>query len=392
MCRRRNCPPPALRLLLILTAFALPAAASAECTARGATGATLLFPYLEVDLADPQGRTTLISIQNTSGETVLTNVVLWTNCAFPAFSFNLVIEAHGVRSIDVRKLVGDGSVPASGEGTPFADCGVPPSHPGLGETELLRLQALLTGQPDPQDGFCRAALDPSGLVVGYMTADVMKECSDSIRTPLDEGYFTRDDVEGLAGSDNVLWGDFFLIDGEGNLAQGFEAVALAADGMVPEDPYGGFYLAGDDRQQLGSRYRARFFRGGAFDGSTEFLIWMAPQPYYGTAYCESTSCALGFGAYNADVLARKESGEQIAHQAVFFETITSRVELGGEELPIEGRFGSLEFELFYWGCKSGKCSPPGRDPVQGWLTPIYTAEGRFSVGVNAAAPDASCSE
>ncbi len=74
-------------------------------------------------------------------------------------------------------------------------------------------------------------------------------------------------------------------------------------------------------------------------------------------------------------------------ESMDFETATKRLALGGEELPIEARFGSLEFQLWFWTCKSGKCTPPGREPTQGWLLPIYTAQGRFSVGLNAACLD-----
>ena len=56
MCFRRLCGAARLSLLLWLTSFAGSAEAGI-CNRVNQPGATLLFPYFEVDLSDPEGRT-----------------------------------------------------------------------------------------------------------------------------------------------------------------------------------------------------------------------------------------------------------------------------------------------------------------------------------------------
>ncbi len=55
---------PGLSLLAFVTAMLVqaPAAYGADCRVGDRPAATLLVPYFEVDLEDPAGRTTLISI------------------------------------------------------------------------------------------------------------------------------------------------------------------------------------------------------------------------------------------------------------------------------------------------------------------------------------------
>ena len=63
-----------------------------------------------------------------------------------------------------------------------------------------------------------------------------------------------------------------------------------------------------------------------------------------------------------------------------------RVDVGSEELPVSEPFGILELQA-YIHC--GICSPPFF-PQQGHVAPVYTASGKFSVGLNALRLDDSC--
>ena len=214
-------------LVLILTLFTSGLAGAGECGAGRTPGATLLFPYFEVDLADPAGRRTLISIQNMSEEAVLTNVVVWTRCGPPVLSFNLALDAQANQPIDLHSLLAAGRVPTSGQDLSFPDCASPVSPQDFDEEQLASIRARLTGQPDPVDGLCYSLVtEETDLAIGYVTVDAVERCSDAIRIPFHEGYFPRDGMPGVAASRNVLWGDFFLVDSAGNLAQGFEAVSI----------------------------------------------------------------------------------------------------------------------------------------------------------------------
>src|ERR1044071_8165429 len=50
--------------------------------------ATLLLPYFEVDIANPNGVTTLFSINNASATAVLAHVTVWTDQSVPALDFD----------------------------------------------------------------------------------------------------------------------------------------------------------------------------------------------------------------------------------------------------------------------------------------------------------------
>jgi hypothetical protein len=63
--------------LLSLTCLIAASSARAEIgTADAAPAATLLLPYFEVDLANPNGIDTLISVNNASASAAVANVVL----------------------------------------------------------------------------------------------------------------------------------------------------------------------------------------------------------------------------------------------------------------------------------------------------------------------------
>jgi hypothetical protein len=80
-------------------------------------------------------------------------------------------------------------------------------------------------------------------------------------------------------TDNVLWGEWFLVTPGQAFATGNPAVHVQAD----PDAFGGgdykFYgtyvgFSGiDERRPLPSRYRARFLQGRGFSGGTRYIAW-----------------------------------------------------------------------------------------------------------------------
>ena len=67
-----------LLILLLFTAFAVPASA-ALCNLDVVPAATLLLPYFEVDLNNPNGLNTLISVNNSSAQAVLAHMTIWSD-------------------------------------------------------------------------------------------------------------------------------------------------------------------------------------------------------------------------------------------------------------------------------------------------------------------------
>ena len=87
----------------------------------------------------------------------------------------------------------------------------------------------------------------------------------------------------------------------------------------------------------------------------------------------------------AQVGAVAESGAGFFYESAALPAVTSRLTVGGETLPIDFPFGILDISPRLHYCKSAKCTPPSSEPLQTWMLPIHTAQGLFSVGLNAVA-------
>ena len=78
--------------LLLCSASSTGSLAASTCNLAEQPAATLLYPYFEVDVDDPGGRTTLLSIVNAETTTpTLAHVVLWTDWGIPSASFDLFL-------------------------------------------------------------------------------------------------------------------------------------------------------------------------------------------------------------------------------------------------------------------------------------------------------------
>ena len=370
---------PILRTLAAaLSVLALTTPLSAACGGSG-PGATLLFPYFEVDAEGHDGRTTLISVQSSSPRPHLTHVVLWSNCAVPVLDFDLYLGPYELRSIDLRSLLFAGLLPASDprdEAPP--GCGSPLALPDF-DPATLRQQ--LSGAPVGEQ--CYAAAIGDRVVTGYLTVDVVRECSPSVRTPYDEGYFGEG---GLAGDENVLAGEIFLLDSPGDSAQGLSAVSLRAEAEGGETS---FYRHGDNRQGLPAVHQAHYLNGGAFDGGTDLLYWIdqswsfpdgeAPAPW---SCARPEAMCPWSGGHRLVLRGRDEAGRQPAKpdsapQVSLRHQSLRAGRLGvGEDVPVAVSFGTLEACLGYEDVHD---EPPPRG--QSWILPVHTAEGRYSAGL-----------
>ncbi len=387
--------------LLIAVLVPLPALAgplSRSCLVGDRPAASLLFPYFEVDLAAAGGATTLISINKINDPTpepTLAHVVLWTDWGLPSLAFDVPLEAGTVQTFDLRHVLNGEIPPTGGLDTPNCFPPVPPIP-----IDTAELQARHTGQPSPSSGLCYGSgrLGPT-VATGYVTVDVARDCSPNAVPGL-TGYF--DNGEGLATNDNVLFGDFYLMDPGEDFAQGIAAVPLVADGDlfepsagdpsgVPDTFYGPWvsHDNSDDRAPLSSRHRARFLHGGDFGGTTDLLIWIAGIG----ASAEPKTCGTEpfDERYEIPVLSfnlRDEGGQLLHHEGFVPPAVTFRVPVGGDELPVPpGSFGTVEVEATLVGCR---ILIPCPTPMQSWVAPLVGALGRFSVGLEATRLDDPC--
>jgi hypothetical protein len=242
------------------------------------------------------------------------------------------------------------------------------------------------------EGKCAAQALGDQIARGYVTVDVARQCS--TLTPADPGYFGLD---GVAGNDNVLWGDFFLIDPAGDVAQGENLVRLESDParFAGRPTFYERYVGAsgaDGREPLPTVWESRYLDGGAFTGGTDLIYWrdsrVRNQPF---------SCGHPPSWYPFPwELERTVIFDEEEHPVVPFCPFTcpvvpspfpaeaGRVAVGSARLPVPFQFGWLYLDM--------KTSPVGLPAAtQSWLGSIHTAQGAFSVGYEADPRDSGCS-
>jgi hypothetical protein len=377
----RRCRLVTLSLLTLIICLAGAGAARAEmaCDLASQAAASLLLPYFEVDLENENGKATLFAVGNVDSSAVLARAVLWTNWGNPVAAFDFGLEGHAVRTFNLRDILAgrlpETRSPGARPDGRHARCSNPVALPRL---DPAALRALLTGQPSLTDGLCYgSAVDGGRLATGYVTVDVVNDCSGAAGLmPLDEGYF-RDCASGLASNDNVLWGDFFFIDPSSDHAKGERMVALHADQSrfgadeCVDPPCGNrnptsFYDARGNRMPLPRAYQTRFLEGGGFDAGTELLVWIHGRirPFR----CDAVS------ADRPTVYLESRSERGVVLGSTDIVTVQAgRLSLADTNLQLGDGFGRVEVSA----------NAPSGDDVQLWVMPLLAAEGRYSVGFGA---------
>ena len=406
----------ALTVAFALSTFAAVAPSHAGvCSIDLAPAATLLLPYFEVDLAHPDGVTTLFSVDNAAAEAVLTNVTVWTDLGVPTLSFPVYLTGYDVQTVNVRDLL-SGHLPTTGstgqdeqdlaspkgplsQDVDFASCDdfLPPAP--LGAAAVADLRAAHTGTASTALGGCAGQDLGDGVARGYITIDTVSGCSATIRTPADAGYFAAGG-SGRATDQNVLWGDWFLVDSTGNLAEGDDLVRIEAAPATFGDGdltfYGRFVgdSGVDDREPLATIWSSRYAIGGGFDGGTDFVVWRDPEDLGSGFDCNGGRPSwyplsqAGFAVFD------EEENVAIPISCPFecptitflpFPAATNRVSVGSGELPVPFDFGWLYLDL-----KSAPLAAGEPMHSQSWVGTLMSAQGRYGVGFTATPLDSSC--
>jgi hypothetical protein len=382
-----------------------------SCRVADQPAATLLIPYFEVNLDDPAGATTLVSINNASSKAALARVVLWTDWGVPTLAFDLYLTGFDVQTLNVRDLF-TGTLPRTGasvspngklsvSASDFPGCGaaggpqvVPlKSQPTvLAATDRQILRAAHTGKPvaTGQTTTCLGSVRPGGLAVGYITVDTVNRCTpvsvgSTANTPADPKYFAARGT-GLASDNNVLWGDVIFLDRKGGRVNSQTAVHIVADadafGKGDYTFYGRYvdFEGRDDRAPLSSLYYARYMQGGAF-GSTELVVWRDNR----TKEAKGGDCAKGpswapLGEYQLVTFDEQENPSEVANSNAF-PVATQKVKLGGPSIPVANQFGWVMLDLWHGD----------GEHAQGWVGVVMSnAQGRYSVGQEALRADDLC--
>ncbi len=377
-------------LLFALTVAGEAGFARTGCASGPVPAATLLIPYFEVDLGSANGPTTLVAVTNVGDHPTLAHVVLWTDWGVPTLAFDLVLARDDVQTLNLRDLFA-GNLPATG-GASFPGCTDPVTLPALDAAALTALRRQHTGLPDALDHCSGSGRSGFDVATGYVTIDVTRSCSANIRYPSSNGYFAAAG-SGIASDENLLLGDFFLVDAAQNLAAGNEAVSILADaaryGGEPATFYGGWieHSGADARAPLGTRYRARFLHGGAFTGGTDLVVWAEPS----RVAAAGVHCGERVDAVDPCQFVRFVAFDENAGRGDWTEVspvteVVRRWTVGGPEVPVTALFGFIDFEnLVVPGCNIPIDPPPVQQvPLQSLVLPLHRAEGRFAVGFNAA--------
>jgi hypothetical protein len=408
-------------VLLLASLFATVPARAVICTIDEVPAATLLLPYFEVDVANQWRANTLFSINNASASAVLAHVVVWSDLSVPVLDFNLYLTGYDVQTISLYDVL-NGRLPqtASAGQDPgdtisprgdfsqdinFASCtGFLPT-PTLRADFVDHLRLALTGQPSPTflGGRCAGRNFGDNIARGYVTVDTVNNCT--LRFPGDSGYFVND-----VTFQNVLWGDFFLVQELQNLADGNPLVHIEASLTNPETSTPGQYTfygryvgwnATDHREPLSTSFAARYVTKGTFDAGTSLLVWRDSKVNQGAFVCSTPPVWYPLGQEGLVIFDEQEQpmtttafpvSPQPQEQGLIpFPAETQRVQVGGLDLPVPFDFGWLYLDLNTTVAPAGPVPPEDPAAAQAWVVVTMSAQGRFSVGFDAIQLDSACS-
>jgi hypothetical protein len=429
----------ALCLALLCLLGVAGSASAVICVVDDVPAATLLLPYFEVNLGDPNGQTTLFSVNNASATAVLAHVVVWSDLSVPVLDFNIYLTGYDVQTINLRDILVNGVLPrtASAGQDPgdaispqgdfsqdinFASCTglLPP--PVLPASFVQHLQLSLTGQASSVLGnLCAGRAFGDNVARGYVTVDTVNNCT--LRFPGDPGYFGAGGT-GDATNQNVLWGDYFYVNPGANFADGNNLVHIEAApgtgtsalygtyGANPETSTPGQYTfygryvawtAADNREPLATNFAVRYLNGGVFSGGTDFIVWRDSKVNQGPFTCPATNGRPAWYPLGNEgiVIFDEEEQPQVPQQfpvspqpqnpsLVPFPAEAQSTHVGGTALPVPFDFGWMYLDLNTSVPAAGNNPPEDPLAAQAWVTARLTAQGRFSVGYPAVKLDSAC--
>jgi hypothetical protein len=400
--------------LALASLLALGGPAIAEiCTIDAVPASTLLVHYFEVDLDEPGGLTTLFSVNNASAAPTLAHVTLWTDWSLPTIDFDVYLTGFDVQSFNLRDFFTTGLLPQTAPDDDFSNQGlfslphvVFPGCAGnlpIGNLPPILIQLITeahTGAPvNFFGGLCAGQNYGDNIARGYITIDQVEACSTLF--PNSPGYFGPG---GVAGNQNILWGDVFYVDPTNNFAQGETAVHIEsapAGFFVPGDYtfYGRYvaFTAVDQREPLATTFGTRYLTGAGFEGGTDILCWRDSKADPALRVCGTgPPPPLPLSQTQTVIFDEEENPEVppppppisplppgIENVVCPFET--QRVAVGSAALPTTFSNGWL-----YLNLNTSTGSPV--DPfAQAWVSAIMSAEGRYSIGLDAIQFDSACS-
>jgi hypothetical protein len=421
----------AVALVLAMLGWAVPARAVIG-TIDEVPAATLLLPYFEVDLNNPNGLTTLFSINNASATAVLAHVIIWSDLSVHVLDFNVYLTGYDVQTLNLRDIIVNGNIPQTASAGQDPNDKISPKGPKSQDinfascTNILpiaplpaaftqHMQLALTGKASPLfNGQCAGQNINDNIARGYITVDTVNNCT--LRFPGAQGnvqgdppgplYITQD-----LTFQNVLWGDFFIVNAVANFAQGGPLVHIEASTTDPKTAvppglpgiytfYGRYDVPGwngaDHREPLATTFATRYFNGGLFAGGTDLLVWRDSKVDQNPFTCPAQNARppwYPLGQEGIDIFDEQEqvvgpppcqvSPCQSLPSLLPFPAETQRTHVNGASFPVPFNFGWLYLDLNTTVATAGQT--PGLTDVgaaQAWVIATYSSFGHFAVGVN----------
>jgi len=418
----------ALGAVLLLGVAARPATA-VICAVDPVPAATLLLPFFEVDLTNPNGLTTLFSINNGSAAAILAHAVVWSDLSVPVMSFDVYLTGYDVQTINLRDIIVFGNLPQTAsygqdpfltispkgplsQDANFASCqGVLPPK-ALPPTFLQHLQLSLTGNPSPLlQSQCAGQLLGDNIARGYITVDTVRNCT--LRIPGDPGYFGAQSDNDVTDQ-NVLWGNWYIVDVPQSYVIGSTMVGIEADASNPATSTPGRYTfygrydgwsAVDHREPLASTFAAQYFStasGGLFEAGTNLIVWRDPKGAQQAFACPAAANArpqwYPLGMEGLVIFDESETPavpqtvpfcpQPPTNSFIPFPAATQAVTVGGAALATPFHFGWMYIDLNV-SAVYNPAPPIDTAAAQAYVISAHLANGH-GVAVDAYRLDSSC--
>ncbi len=350
---------------------------------------TLLIPYFEVDLSNPNGRNTIFTINkggrvdsfagnpnNNAPTAVLTHVTVWSDLGVPVFNFNVYLTGYDVETVNMRNVLA-GTLPrtASAGQDPtdtispkgphsqdinFASCNGILPYGVLTALQVSNLTASLTGNAAPT--LCSGINHSDNVARGYVTVDTVNNCTP--RNAGDPSYFGAGG-SGDATNQNDLTGEVYYIDPSNNISRGINVVHVHSPEFGITDPivttsgnytfYGRLsgFTAIDQREPLSTSFSARFNPGGSPNswriptpaaGRTTLIVWRDPKVPQVPFTCGTLPAWYPLGQESITAFDEQEHLQAIM-SVTPFPAATQMVQIGSTALPVSFPAGILWLDL-----------------------------------------------
>ncbi len=350
--------------------------------------ATLLLPYFEVDLSDPNGENTVLTVVNSSSIPTIAHVVLWTDWAIPTLGFEVFLEANGSADINLFDVFNSGQLPNSAPLVLVAQTSgfviVPPCSPAqLAPDTLVEIGRAHRGLSSSLfSNRCGGHEFGDRSARGFITIDNVDSCTTLL--PTSPGYFGESAVA-LGG--NVLWGTFAQIHRADGTSAGSALVPIeAAPFAVGSSFYDSFADSSgqDQREPLSERWRSAYYNDES--RQTDAILWRDPGESTNPQPCGTAPdwYPLTDGTFR---VFGSDGNSFDASAFIPFPLATNRVRIDDAALPTPFALGRISINLdpIVVATQSGIIVPPGS---QGYLWTLHQlGPGQAGATAGAEGPD-----